>query len=515
MKQPEKVNIRPQVSMLSVLKYLEYETWFALAEYVDNSITSFLEYEDELKKIEGKDFILEVKIEINDTDNKIVIRDNAAGINAADYARAFRAAEVPPDTSGLSEFGMGMKSASCWFTDKWSVRTTALGESIEKTILFDMNEIFEDKIEELKVKIKDCKKDHHYTIIELYNVTKIPRKRGLAKVKSHLASIYREFIRKGMFRLIVDDEILVYTEPKILNAPKFNDIKGKLVTWKREIHFPIEKSLSVHGFVAIREKASTQEAGFALFRRGRVIEGSYDNGFRPEYIFGNPNSFRYQRIFGELHLEGFDVIFTKKGIKWDENLDTFLKILRDDLTHPTFPLLQQADKFRVRATEQEYKTAKRALDETVNDFEKKAPQAIAEVVNALKGQELEDQELTKTEKILHREFDVHFNRINWNVSIELSYDPSLKDLLEIGNHLIKNKTSDRSVKQIGIRLSLTHPFMVDFVGTDTSKIEPILRIAAAFGLAEVIAKESGAKTQGEVRRNFNELISKISNSQTE
>jgi len=40
-------------------------------------------------------------------------------------------------------------------------------------------------------------------------------------------------------------------------------------------------------------------------------------------------------------------------------------------------------------------------------------------------------------------------------------------------------------------------------------------MAAALGLAEVIAKDSGAKTQGEVRRNFNELISKISNSQTE
>jgi hypothetical protein len=510
MKQPEKVNIRPNVSMLSVLKYLEYETWFALAEYVDNSIASFLEYENELKRIEGNNFVLEVKIEINDSDNKIIIRDNAAGIHAADYARAFRAAEIPPDTTGLCEFGMGMKSASCWFTDKWSVRTTALGESIEKTILFDMDEIFEDKIEELKVKIKDHHKDQHYTIIELYNVTKIPRKRGLGKVKSHLASIYREFIRQGIIRLYVDDELLEYKEPKILIAPKFNDPKGKLITWKREINFPIDKGLSVHGFVAIREKASTQEAGFALFRRGRVIEGSYDNGFRPEYIFGNPNSFRYQRIFGELHLEGFDVIFTKKGIKWDENLDLFLKILRDDLNHSSFPLLQQADKFRVRASEKEYKSAKRALDETVNDFEKKAPQAIANVINVIKAPEVENQELTKTEKILHRGFNVRFNKVNWKISIELSYDPSLTDLIEVGNHLIKEKTSDSSVRQIGIRLSLTHPFMVEFVGTDTSKIEPLLRFAAALGLSEVIAKGSGIKTQGEVRRNFNELISNLS-----
>lgn len=510
MKQQEKVNIRPNVSMLSVLKYLEYETWYALAEYVDNSLASYLDYEKELKSTEGKKFQLEVKIEINEEENRIVIRDNAAGIHAKDYPRAFRAAEVPPDTTGLAEFGMGMKSASCWFSDEWSVRTTALGENVEKTIRFDMKKIFEDKLEELEVVQRVCDTNHHYTIIELYKVSKIPRKRNLGKVKAHLASIYRDFIRKGVLKLSIDNDVLIYKEPKILVSPRYDDLKGESITWKREIDFPIEDELSVHGFVAIREKASTQEAGFALFRRGRVIQGSFEDGFRPEYIFGHSNSFRYQRIFGELHLEGFEVIFTKKGIKWDDNLDIFLKLLRDDLSHPDFPLLQQADKYRVRATEKEYKTAKKALDETIDDLEERAQQAIDETVNALKISEPERQDLTLTEKILHREFEVRFNRVNWRISVELSYDASLKDLIEIGDHLIPETTNEKSVRQIGIRLSLTHPFMVEHVGVDTSKIEPILRIVAALGLSEVLAKESGIKTQGEVRRNFNELISNLS-----
>lgn len=124
----QKVNIRPTVNMLSVLKFLEYETWYALAEFVDNSLASYLLYEKEIKQVEGKKFQLEVKIEINEAENIIVIRDNAAGIHAKDYSRAFRAAEAPPDTKGLSEFGMGMKSASCWFSDELCVSTTALGE---------------------------------------------------------------------------------------------------------------------------------------------------------------------------------------------------------------------------------------------------------------------------------------------------------------------------------------------------------------------------------------------------
>jgi len=41
----------------------------------------------------------------------------------------------------------------------------------------------------------------------------------LGKVKSHLASIYRDFIRKGVLKLIIDTEELTFTEPKILVAP--------------------------------------------------------------------------------------------------------------------------------------------------------------------------------------------------------------------------------------------------------------------------------------------------------
>ena len=108
----QKVNIRPTVNMLSVLKFLEYETWYALAEFVDNSLASYLIYEKEIKQVDGKKFQLEVKIEINESENIIIIRDNAAGIHVKDFPRAFRAAEAPPDTKGLSEFGMGMKSAS-------------------------------------------------------------------------------------------------------------------------------------------------------------------------------------------------------------------------------------------------------------------------------------------------------------------------------------------------------------------------------------------------------------------
>src|SRR6185503_7441804 len=98
----------------------------------------------------------------------------------------------------------------------------------------------------------------------------------------------------------------------------------------------------------LRETVFVSNAGFALFRRNRVIQGSGDEGYRPEAIFGKSNSFRFQRLFGELHLEGFEVSHTKDGFRWDENEEPFLELLKKDLNSKPMPMLDQAEEYRVR-----------------------------------------------------------------------------------------------------------------------------------------------------------------------
>ena len=146
-----RVTIRPRVTVLSVLAHLEYKAWYALAEYVDNSLESFAACRDEIRKVDGPDAKLRVDIEVDSGLQRLVVRDNAGGIPLADFPRAFRPAEIPPNTGGLSEFGMGMKSASCWFAPLWSVTTSALGEAVQRTVTFDIDRIVEDQIEELEV----------------------------------------------------------------------------------------------------------------------------------------------------------------------------------------------------------------------------------------------------------------------------------------------------------------------------------------------------------------------------
>ena len=42
----KKVDIRPGVSVLAVLRHLNYRPWFALSEFVDNAVQSFSQNRD-------------------------------------------------------------------------------------------------------------------------------------------------------------------------------------------------------------------------------------------------------------------------------------------------------------------------------------------------------------------------------------------------------------------------------------------------------------------------------------
>ncbi|PKL40406.1 MAG: ATP-binding protein [Spirochaetae bacterium HGW-Spirochaetae-1] len=507
-KSSNKINIRPGVSILSVLPHLNYKPWFALAEFVDNSIQSFYDYYDEIVKVEKCDFKLRVDIEIDLLDEgRIIIRDNAAGIHEKDFARAFRPAEIPPDRSGLCEFGMGMKSASCWFSPIWTVRTSALGEPYEKTVQFDIEKIVSDEIEELDVIIKTVDANLHYTTITLENLYRKPQGRTISKIKDHLRDIYRVFTREKKLQLFFYNEPIQYINPEILIAPYYKNLKGKSIEWRKEINFDFGLGLKAYGFAAIRKKASTSEAGFALFRRNRLIQGSADEGYRPEYIFGKPNSFIFQRVFGEIHLEGFEVSHTKDGFQWDENEVTFLALLKESLGTEEFPLLQQAREYRVDRKPSDYqKGAQAAVLRTARAIEENAPQVMEALVNDKDKVIILPEELETNTQVTEKSIDIELSGNKWTIIIELTHDPSVGDWLQISDQSSSSNLGESRGRKISLRLSLSHPFMERFSGPDCDEIEPILRIAAALGLSEVIARESGVRKAGTIRRNVNELL---------
>ena len=500
------IDIRPGVSILSVLRHLNYKPWFAMAEFVDNSIQSYLDNLAALVNSHGPAFKLRVSINVDPADGgRITIRDNAAGIHDADYQRAFRAAEVPLVNTGLSEFGMGMKSAACWFGSSWLVRTSALGESVERLVYFDIEKIVQNTTESLVVQGRPAAPNAHFTEIIITDLNQPLQGRTIGKIKNHLASIYRVFLRNGQLEIAFNDDIIAFSEPKILVAPYFQGEEQQARHWRKDIDIDLGLGTRVYGFAALRETGSTSEAGFALFRRNRLIEGSMEDSYRPEAISGRSNSFTYQRLFGELHLEGFEVSHTKDGFRWKEHEDIFLEFLEADLDGDETPLLRQAEGYRVRPKQQDIRPAAEiATQRTADSLAHEAPRIIQEQIEAVPELQGPPGSLPARGIASRRMIDVTLSDQRWRIALELSDDPAVGDWLELSD--LPSQADADGVRQIGVRLALAHPFMDRYCGAEPAKIEPLLRVAAALALAEVTARESGVRQAGTVRKNVNRLL---------
>ncbi|CAI1879844.1 Uncharacterised protein [Serratia fonticola] len=498
-----KVDIRPGVSILAVLRHLNYKPWFALGEFVDNALQSFLAQSTKEFFLDKKNPKLTIDINIDSMlPSRISIKDNAFGICLSDFPRAFKPASIPPDNTGLSEFGMGMKSAACWFSPKWEVRTSVMGEPIIRTISFDIESMIADDSYELTIKEAECQKENHFTEVILNDVFHLPVKKTVSKIKNHLASIYRCYIRDGTLLLKVNGEVLKYKEPEILSAPYFKDKCGPLIVWRKKISFKFGDGILVNGFAAIRSVGNTSEAGFSLFRRGRVIQGSADETYRPAYVFGNSNSYRYQRLFGELHIDGIDVSHTKDGFRWGELEQIFLNLLRDHVDSDDIPLLRQAEGYRVRNSENKLMSlVEHAISSSVDDMNSHLSMVIPSILDS----ELFDAPIQSSEcklQIAKREFEVSFRDQKWSVCIEVSNDPTesqwlmLSDTGRIGDVL----------RKLNIRMSMAHPLMVQFAQKDGDVSEVVFRLGAALAIAEVLARDSGVSGAGTVRRNMNDIL---------
>ena len=503
------VSIRPGVSILSVLPHLNYKPWFALAEFVDNALQSFIANRPAIRAAEGSQFRLQVDIDIDPAAQRITIRDNAGGIEPGAFPRAFRPAEIPPDASGLSEFGMGMKSAAAWFAPKWVVRTSALGEGIERIVRFDIERIVRDTIEELAVESRTVSPSQHYTEIILDDVRKMPQTKTIGKIRDHLSSIYRSFTRKGELDLRLDGKPLLFEEPEVLVAPHWKSKGEAPVRWRKEIKLELSGGRRAEGFVAIRTKGSTARAGLALLRRDRLIEGSADETYRPPAIFGASNSFAYQRVFGELNLIGFKVSHTKDGIRWDESEDELIAKLRAAISGRAFPLLDQAQNWRstdsARASRPAAEKAMAQLELDVEPARLGATLERAQAVVAKPSAAAEPQKSMRANEsdVSHR-FQLDVSGSRWEIDLALDYkDPSC-DWIRISDQATQ---AGGGARKLGVRLSMLHPFTQRFfAGCDETQIQGLARLAMALVLSETLARDGGVRLAGRVRTALNELL---------
>lgn len=294
-------------------KRLAYRWWYAFAEFVDNYSQSYFDnraiLDAALDKTQEP-----FKVTIVTDDDLVRISDNAMGMDLEALRSAMVVGVPPKDTTGRSQYGLGMKTAACWIGDHWKIVTTKLGNGTEYTIEIDVNEVVKGNINP-PIASRLVSEGEHYTIIEISKHNRPLRGRTIGKIKEYLSSIYRSDIASGEMVLTYNDDDLVwnrYADDEFLTRKD-----GSI--YKKDFIFEIDTTPSkvIEGWVGILRKGSRSKAGFSILHRQRVIKG-WPDSWRPAKIFGEGgrNDLINQRLVGEVNLEDFEVSHTKDEINW-------------------------------------------------------------------------------------------------------------------------------------------------------------------------------------------------------
>ena len=295
--------------VIRAYKRLGYQAWYALAEFIDNAAQCFFDNKD---KLTGIDDIPPLLVEVSYAKDHLRVHDNAMGMDENDLHRALQLGVPPQNTSGRSEYGLGMKTAACWFGELWTVTTKKLNDEFEYEVTVDVEKVASGSLE---LPIVKRKKDSqlHYTTIDVFKLHRKPHGQTLKRMETHIRSMYRVDLRKADLWITINDGEPLEADEEY----SFLNVKGD--EYRRSFS-TIINGKAVSGWVGIMNPGGRAKAGLAIVRRGRVILGQ-PNAWRPGKMFGHdaPNDLRNQRLVGEIHLDNFSISHTKDAILWDDD----------------------------------------------------------------------------------------------------------------------------------------------------------------------------------------------------
>lgn len=513
----ELLNIRPDASILGVFSRLNYKPWYAIAEFVDNSTASFFMNEHIMKFYKIRNIVVEV--DYNPISKTLIIKDNAYGMELEDFKRAIRLDSKPENQSGRNEFGMGLKTAASWFGNVWSVESTRLNSPNKYYSKVDINSLKENKLNDVIIKKTQCSPMEHGTTIIIEDVTKpINAPKTQAKIKSLLESMYRRDIKSGKVTIKFRGEELKFTDFDILT------FRNK--EWKKNLDFTIcfnDEYFRITGFVGIlgEESSGFTRAGFALFRRDRVIIGGDDENYKPNEIFGQAQSTISHKLFGELNLDDFPVNQAKDGFVWDTGLEVvFIEELKkqilDYIEIAKLTVKQRSSEEAVgknagKRTQQEVNASIDKL-KTLYEEDDSNQNVVDDVVENDITPTTVINEVEEFHKILEEDQNVEIHEDSQRIyPIPLdkvsNVNLSVKWLTGKGNYWFDYNESTNEVI-----INIDHPFFKPYSNDEEFKIV-LEKFVLAFITAENLAKkeeENGYIKPSSIRNKMNKILAKLS-----
>jgi hypothetical protein len=503
----EEVDITISANMYGRLPDMRNEPSHVLAEFVDNALQSYFDNKVHLLEIEP-DYKLQIVFdvewdEISGRYNSIIIHDNAGGINEDKFKTAMKTAVTPIDNTGLNEFGMGLQTATLWLGEEWSLETSALGETEKRRVTFNLNNVVKGDLKKLPfIKEPDDANDH-YTTIEISSPTHNAfSKKMSSKIREEIASIYRRYLRNKEISIIFDGVELDFNDLPILQAPFYKEPNGSSVIWRKEIDAHLGSKYRAHGFVGILRTMSDSQSGFVLLRRGRVIIGEGYNGrYKTKVLSGQFSSPRSKRLFGELELEGFDVAFNKNGIQDQENLDTLMELVRDEIHRPEFDMLAQAEKYR---PDEKRTNIKKVVKR--HDFESKRDDVV------------EREPKSENTKISTSSPALPFTPIEPIETVIDEYEDKYKikgvtyslivQFVDNGKDLVRLDVSQKDSGKLICKINTSHPYITHFF-PNFKLPDSVIALLKTIAIAKFSAREEGDDSASAMLDAINDYIKVI------
>ena len=496
---------------------LNYKPWYAIAEFVDNSTQSFYSHESELSRA-GINSIT-IHINYNFETNVLVIQDDAFGMEIEDFARAVKVDSPPEANSGRNEFGMGLKTAASWFGNSWSVESTQFGSTNKYYTEIDIKKLRDQKLNSIDIISVDCDPHEHGTTITISDVTKkIDASRTKGKIIQLLESMYRRDLNSGKINIWFNDVLLHFDEYKCLS------FRG--TTWRKEVDFDFTHDNTVHhvsGFVGILANGGFGRAGFALFRRGRVVIGGEEQNYKPFRIFQQAQSTIAHKLFGEFDLEDFPVNQAKDGFVWDDGLeDAFLDELKAKIQE-YINIARMTNKERAKEDEFSEETSSKVHNvvqeyaESLSSYNSSGESIGAQL--PVVSEETEGETLEKA-------FEEYLTATNANEEVtvgnERRYSIQINQVIKkdfIVSWAIGNKSNwiskedNEDGTEVFVTININHPFFKPYSNNEDFKVV-LEKFVISFVVAEEQAKltsdKDGYIRASTIRHKMNEYLSKVS-----
>jgi len=322
-------------SAIDAYSRLSYTMWYALAEFVDNSTQSRLNYGnliDDVFRAEGK--TLEVSIIHDPTFKELRVEDNSIGMTKERLIEALKIAHPTKDSKGRSRYGMGMKTAACWLGRRWSISTCEWDSGIEWTAEVDVEAIAHQGAK-VSMTPRAVGKDEHYTRIRIEGLRRRIQKRTEETIREYLGSMY-------MFDLQPSSSdnlplILTYNGTPVTPPTAADwdiDLSGR--QWYKKLDPTLIGGKTVEGWVGVLKKGGRKFGGFSIFQNGRQIRG-FPAAWKPSEIYGGvddegANNLIAQRLSGVLLLDPqFAVSHTKDAVLFEnDDEDELIKFLEKE-----------------------------------------------------------------------------------------------------------------------------------------------------------------------------------------